>query len=63
MAAKFIPPRDANFPNWQTKVAAAFNDLAKIVDANTRILPVVIGEPPQLVSDGSGHLIWMEIQE
>ena len=57
-----IPTRDANFPAWQTKVALALNGTMKDVAANTRILPVVIGEPPSLVSDGSGHLIWMEVE-
>lgn len=62
MSAIFIPARDANIQAWQTKVALAVNQLSTDLTNNTRILPVVIGEPPQLVSDGAGHLIWMEIE-
>lgn len=56
-----IPTRDANFQAWQTKVALALNGTMQDVAANTRILPVVIGEPPTLMSDGAGHLIWAPI--
>lgn len=64
----FIPPVDANFPRWQTIVARAFNNLASSLSSGTAsgaigILPVVVGEPPELVSDGAGHLIYMEVFE
>lgn len=64
----FIPERDANIPRWQTIVARAFNNLAGSLNPGTAsgaigILPVVVGEPPELVSDGEGHLIWMEVFE
>lgn len=64
--SQFIPERDANFPRWQTLVARVVNRLSGNPGAETGaigILPVVVGEPPELVSDGSGHLIWVEVFE
>lgn len=64
--AGYIPERDANFPRWQTIVAKVVNRLAGNPTAGSGaigILPVVVGEPPALVSDGAGHLIYMEIFE
>lgn len=58
----FVPARDANIPAWQTKVSLAINQLASDATNNTRILPVVIGEPPALMSDGAGNLIWAPIE-
>lgn len=52
----------ANAPITVGTTALAFGQSGS-GDGSRMILPVVVGVPPELVHDGSGHLFWMEIEE